>query len=316
MAGRFRLRTGVGTPVGVLALIALGTAGLEAQTLSYEGSLTFARGSYVFTQPTNSFWLSNGLSFRSGRILLSATLPVIVQNSGIVSFVAGQPIGTGGEDSGVVARRNKGEPVGTHDGSGRGRDGGPADGLLAATVPRQAVEPEDSSTVYFRDAYEIQVGDPLVSGFLELHAGAGFLRSLTLGLSAKAPVRSVESGVGTGAWDVGGGLSAAAGAGRNLVLADVWYWSYGDLPDLELDPGWMWGASVSRTFSGGRIALSASVAGATAMTETMEAPLSVGVGLMSLPRIGRAFSAGLWFGLTEASPDLSASVGWSLGLLN
>ncbi len=316
MGASSRPAAGAGTLVRVLALAIVGPSGLAGQSLSYDGSASFSRGSYIFTEATNSFWFSNGLTFRAGRFTLSGSLPVIIQNSGIISFVAGQPVATGGEDSEAVGRRNKGEPVGTHDGSGKGMDGRGAAALVTDPFGRQGVEEpaDDSTTVYFRDSYEVQVGDPLFSGSLELFSSPGALRSITLGVSAKAPLRSVESGVGTGAWDVGVGASLAAGSSRNLFLADVSWWSYGDLPDLTLDPGWMWGMSASRSFSAGRVALSASFAGATAMVETMDAPMSVGLGLMVLPRIGRAFSTGVWFGLTEASPDISISLAWSLRL--
>ena len=317
MGASSRPAAGAGALARVLALAIVGASGLAGQSLSYDGSLSFSRGSYIFTEPTNSFWFSNGLTLRAGRFTLSGSLPVIIQNSGIISFVAGQPVATGGEDSEAVGRRNKGEPVGTHDGSGKGMDGRGSAALVDLPLGRQGVEDPvdgDSSTVYFRGTYEVQVGDPLFSGSLELFASPGALRSVTLGVSAKAPLRSVESGVGTGAWDVGVGASVAAGSSRNLFLADLSWWSYGDLPDLVLDPGWMWGLSASRSFSAGRVAVSASFAGATAMVETMDAPMSVGLGLMVLPRVGRAVSAGVWFGLTEASPDISLSLAWSLRL--
>lgn len=289
----------------------LTAAAAAGQSVTYDGSLSFARGSYIFTEPTQSFWLTNGLSFRTGRLLLSGSLPVVVQNSGIISFVAGQPIGTGGEDADAVGRRNKGEPVGT-----RGtHEGGGAVGRSPA-YPQRVEDPadDDSTTVFFRGSYEVEVGDPLLYGSIELYSGSGALRSVGLGLSAKAPLRSVESGVGTGAWDVGAGISLAAGSGRNLLLADMAYWTYGDLPDLELDPGWMWGLSLSRSFEEGRVAVSGTFSGATAMVATAEPPMSIGLGLMLLPRMGRVFSAGLWFGLSEAAPDISASLGWSLRL--
>lgn len=298
-------RIGILFRVSVLATV--GVTGLTAQSLTYDGSLSWSRGSYIFTQPTNSFWLSNGLSFRAGRFSLSASLPLIVQNSGIISFVAGQPVPTGGEDSGAVGRRNKGEPVGTRGPSADARTSG-SGGQAAAPAGG------DSTTVLYRDAYEVQVGDPLLTGTVELFSGVGFLRAVSAGFYAKAPIRSVESGVGTGAWDVGSGASLVVGAGRNLILADVSYWSFGDLPELELDPGLIWGVSVSRSFRGGRAALSASVSGASAMAETMDGPLSLGAGLTILPRSGRAVSAGLWFGLTESAPDFSIALSWSLRL--
>jgi hypothetical protein len=304
------------TLAGVLALAILDAPGVAAQALTYDGALSYSRGSYIFTEPTNSFWLSTGLSLRAGRFSLSASLPVIVQNSGLISFVAGQPVATGGEDSGAVGRRNKGEPVGTHDGSGRGTPGGTGVTVAYGGSRQESADPleTDSTTVFFRGTYEVQVGDPLFFGSMEVYSSPGTLRSITVSASAKAPLRSVESGVGTGAWDVGGGATIAAGTGRNLFLADVSYWSYGDLPDLELDSGWIWGLSASHSFGSGRMALSASVSGATALTENVEAPMSVGVSAMVLPVAGRALSAGIWFGLTEAAPDISLSLAWSLRL--
>jgi hypothetical protein len=288
-----------------LALATTPVVGVSAQTLAWQGTVSWSRGSYIFTEPTNSFWFSNGLSFRTGSLSLSASLPVVTQNSGVVSFVGGLPLPTGGEDSGAVQRRREGEPVGTRRGPGGGGSGSGMGRLIA----------DDSLSVVYRDSYETDVGDPLLSGSLEVYSGTGPLRSLGFGVSVKAPLRSVDSGVGTGAWDVGIGTSLTAARGRSLLLVDVAWWSFGDLPDLELAPGLMWGAAVSRSFSGGEAAVSATISGASALIETVDAPVSVGVGLLVMPRTGRAISAGASFGLTEAAPDVSVYLGWSLRII-
>lgn len=289
----------------MLILAAAATAqGVAAQTVTYNGSLSWSRGSYIFTDPTSSFWLSSGLSLRAGPVSLSASVPVIVQNSGVVSFVAGRPLPTGGESSAVVRRRQAGEPIGTRS----GRSGAPGMG----STP---VAGFDSTTVVFRDSYETQVGDPMLRGSMELHSGLGSVRSVSVDVSAKPPLRSVESGVGTGAWDVGGGASIVLGSGATLLFADVSYWSFGDLEDLELGSGVTYGVSVSRSFSSGKTALMASLTGASAVVETMEAPVAAGLGLSFLPRPGRALSAGVSVGLSEAAPDVSVYVGWSVRLV-
>lgn len=301
--GRSLASAGVGAAVRVLVLAAATAHAIAAQTLTYNGSVSYSRGSYVFTEATSSFWLSNGLSLRAGPVSLTASLPVIVQNSGIVSFVAGQPLPTGGENGSAVGRREGREPIGTRG----GRGGGMGMGSGQSTDP-------DSTTVVFRDSYEMQVGDPMLGGSVELYSGLGSVRSLSLDLSAKPPLRSVESGVGTGAWDVGGGASLVLGSDAALLFANLSYWSFGDLDDLELGSGVIYGVSVSRSFSNGRTALMASLTGASAMVETMDAPLSAGLGFSYLPSIGRTVSAAASVGLSEASPDITVYLGWSLRL--
>lgn len=168
---------------------------VAAQQVTYTGSLSYSTGSYVFLDRTRWLWLSHGLTLRAGPASLSASLPVIAQNSGIVSFVAGQPVPTGGEHSGAVGARR----------GGRIGSGGPGGGLGAT-----------DSMVVFRDAYEVQVGDPLMFGCVEAYSGLGPVRSVSVQAAAEAPLRTLESGVGTGEWDFGAGASFVVGSGYTL----------------------------------------------------------------------------------------------------
>jgi hypothetical protein len=242
---------------------------------------------------THSLWLSNGLTLRAGPATLSASLPVIAQNSSIVSFVAGQPVPTGGESSGAVSRRGSGKIGSGGNGSGSG-----------AT----------DSTVVFRDAYEIQVGDPLAFASFEAYSGLGVVRSVSVQGAAKAPLRSLESGVGTGEWDFGAGASTVFGSGSTLLFADLTYWSFGDLPDLELDGSLFYAVAVSRAVMSARGSIMASVAGGTRIMETVDPPLSVGLGFLYTLGEGKSVSLGANVGLSESSPDLSTYLGWSVGL--
>jgi len=263
--------------------------------VSYTGSLSYTTGSFVFTERTHSFWLSNGLTLRAGPFSAGVSLPLIAQNSDVVSLVAGRPVPTGGAQSGVVAGRGEGRKIGSRAGSA-------------------SSSTSTDSTVVFRNSYELQVGDPLLSGSWEVHTGLGFLRSVGIQGGAKPPVRSLASGVGTGAWDVGGGLSMVVGAGGALLFGDCAYWSFGDLPDLELDGGVLYSVSVSHPVMAPRGSVLFSVTGSSAVAETLDAPLSVGGGFLYLVRDRTSVSVGASVGLTEASPDFSSWVGWSVGL--
>ena len=273
------------------ATLALVGGPVAAQQVSYNGSLSYSTGSYIFLDRTHSLWLSSGLTLRAGPATLSASLPVIAQNSSIVSFVAGQPIPTGGESSGAVSRRGSGK-IGS-DGSGSG-----------AT----------DSTVVFRNAYEIQVGDPLAFASLEAYSGLGFVRSVSVQGAVKAPLRSLESGGGTGEWDFGGGASTVFGSGSTLLFTDLTYWSFGDLPELELDGSLFYSVAVSRAVMSARGSVMASVAGGTRMMDTVDPPLSVGLGFLYTLSGGRSVSLGAQVGLSESSPDFSTYLGWSVGL--
>jgi len=277
--------------VALAAAIGSAWAGpVAAQQVTYTGSLSYSTGSYVFTERTHSFWISNGLGVRAGRVYLAATLPVVAQNSGVVTFVGGHPLPTGGEQNGAV--------------SGRGR------GMRIGSGTSQITD----STVVFRNVYEVEVGDPMASASIEAFQGVGVVRSLSIQAGAKAPLRTLESGVGTGEWDFGGGLSMIVGSGRTLALGDVSYWHFGDLPELELKGSVLYSVGVSRSLWDARGSVVVTLAGASRIMDSVDPPLSLGVGLSYLPRAGRSLSLGASVGLTEASPDFSSWVGWGVGL--
>lgn len=272
---------------------------LQGQAVRYSGSVSYSTGSYVFAERTHSLWLSNGLSVGGSKLRASATLPLILQNSGVLSVVGGQPVPTGGEGSGVVGRRSGDGMIGTR----RSHGGGSGGGML----------PTDS-VVVFRDAYALEVGDPSLRLGYDAYSGFGFVRSLSLSLGAKAPLRGLESGVGTGEWDVGAGASIAMGVGSTWFFLDGAHWWFGDLPELELQDGVLYSAGVSRLFGDSGTSLLASISGSSRIVPTAAAPLSASLGLSRFLERGRSLSFGVTAGLSEASSDLSAYFGWSLPL--
>jgi len=154
-------------------------------------------------------------------------------------------------------------------------------------------------------------GDPMVSvTFTGPHAGRF---GVLLGMTAKVPVRDTAS-LGTGAWDVGGSLSASVILGRRaLVSADVAYWHLGDPPGLGLTDPVVFGGTASYLARSGW-GLSAGVAGSTPTIAGFAAAVSA---TASVLRPGGRGSLGLMatVGLTETAPDLTVALTWRIGVL-
>ena len=262
-------------------LMALAAVPAAGGTLSYTGSLQMARGTYIFTQPTSAYFFFNGLTFSSGAFTLAATIPVIYQSTPYVSYTGVGILPSGGSESTSVNQRQGREPV---------------------LVPE---------VVQFS---QYGIGDPVLSVGLTVVKESRSTPAVHLSGQIKAPVADVERGFGTGEWDYGGGLGLSKRLGNVFLFADVNYWVLGDLADLELRNALSYALSVGHAFAGGRLALMASYSGITEVITGVATPSSLGLGLSV--KAGRASSLMLntAFGLSEASPDLSLSLGWSIGL--
>jgi hypothetical protein len=133
-----------------------------------------------------------------------------------------------------------------------------------------------------------------------------------LGLAAKIPLVDTAS-FGTGAWDVGGSLSASVIlGGRAFVALDVGYWHLGDPPELELtDPVVVGGTASLLTATGWGLS-----AGVTGSTPTIAGFAPAVSATASALKPGTRGSIGLLatVGLTETAPDLTVALTWRLGL--
>jgi hypothetical protein len=281
-------------PLPLAFLFASAATAVDAQEIRWTGTVSYARGSYVFDAPTQTFSVLTGLGLTLGPMDFGGSLPLVLQNSGLVTQVGGTALPTGGEDSGIVGRRGSGETLGTGRGSGSGMGTG---GMAQVT---------------YRDAFEWAVGDPYFSASATLYEGEGVLRSFQVRGSSKAPLHDLDSGVSSGEWDFGAGGSAVASLGETYAFVDLSYWWYGDLPELELQDGVGYGVGLSRTVFDSKGSVMVSFYGSAAPIATMDRPASLGVGLGYTPRIGRSFSGGVVVGLSESSPDIALYAGWSL----
>lgn len=261
-------------------MVALAALPAAAGTFSYTGSLQMARGDYFFTQTTSGLFLFNGFSFVSRRFSLTASVPLIFQNTPYVSYTGVGVLPSGGTESSTVSQRQGREPV-----------------VLPEVV----------------DVRQSGLGDPLVTASLTLVEESSSLPAIQLSGLAKAPLADVEKGFGTGEWDWSAGLSVSKRFGRVFLFADVNYWIMGDLPDLELRNAWAYGISIGQSFGHGRFAVLASYSGTSEVIAGVEPPSSLGLGFSI--KVGRLTSLMIQsaFGLSEAAPDLSLSLGWSIG---
>lgn len=280
-------------------------AAAAAQELVYSASVQLSSGSYIFTEPTRTLSLYNGLTWTAGRVRLGASVPLLLQNSGAVNLVGGAYLPTGGTANGAVGGRQGGQqvPMGP---------GGPRHAIVA-TPDADPLRQVADSVVEEPGPYELSIGDPLVSGGIEVYRGDRLLRSLELTGSVKPPINDLESGVGTGEWDYAVGAAAALGLGAAMAFVDVTRWWYGDLPELELRDGLSWagglGLPVSRA-----VWVSAMATGTNRIIESAEAARTASVGLSY-----RTAAAGTLFltagaGLSETAADFTLSLGWRRSL--
>lgn len=289
--------------LGAVALAGLAPAA-GAQMLHYEGGLSLASGTYIFTQRTNSFTLSTGLAFSAGPVTFRGSFPVFLQNTTLVASSGSMLVPTGGSSVGTVADSSAARG-GRGDGSGRGslvvydpalQVQSPGDGFIE--VPPTAVT-----------GYQAHFGDPTFGANVALNSGPF---GVLLGAGVKAPVTDTAS-FGTGAWDFGGSLSLSYRLGYvAIVSVDAGYWRMGDLPQLDLQDPVLLSASVSHLSRRGW-GFSASFYSATSVIDGYPSSRSLSVGLL---RVGTRQSIGVTAGVgfTETTPDFIFGLNWRLRL--
>lgn len=308
--------------VGMLVLVPAVAPRVEAQRIEYSAAIGASRGTFVFSEPTTSWVLDQGLVLAAGWWRLGANLPLVMQNSSAITFIGGLPLPTGGPYSGVLRGRSSGStiPMRGRRGSGSGAGTGGsivADARLAGVADAVAAPPlaslVDSGAVESPGPFSTRVGDPVLRAEAELSRGDA--TRVGARILAKLPLADPSSGIGTGAFDYGAGLSVAASIDRTFFFADVDHWVLGDMPELPLRD--LTSASLGAGFAfgaQGRLSALASVSGATAIVDNVSAPLSAGASLGLAVRPERFITVGATIGLSESAPDWSLTLGWRVSL--
>ena len=275
----------------VLALLIAAARVVSAQAVAYTGSAQAATGDYLFTERTGSLYVSNGFVLTTGRLRVSLSVPVVVQSTPWVTYTAAGPaaggLPTGGSESGQV---------GTSRGHGHGSTGTPI------ALP-------DTSL-----GTSAGLGDPSLLASVEVIRERGLRPSIRLIGSVKVPLTDPDSGFGTGAWDAGAGFGIAKSLSNWLVFVDLTAWTFGDLPDLELQDALAYSVALGHALGGGRYGVLASVSGFTEVIDGVEPPVQAGLGLSARVTGRVSLTANVSVGLTESAPDLTGGLGWRIAL--
>ncbi len=303
--------------MGALLALPAVAVPLAAQRLEYSAALSAARGTFVFPEATTTWVLDQGLVLGADRWRLSVNVPLIRQNSSVVTWVGGLPLPTGGPNAGALRGRTGGGtiPMQRRRGAGGGTMGAarsPAAALFASPAGiTPAAATVDSGFVEAPGAYATRVGDPVLHAATELALGERGATRIGASLVAKLPVADPATGVGTGEFDYGAGLSLSFAGSRAFAFGDVTHWVLGDLPDLPLRDLTTGIAGAGIAFGEmGRVSLMATVSGATSAIAGVEAPVSVGGGIGLRVRERRSLTLTAAAGLSESSPDWSVAIGW------
>ena len=274
-------------PLTLAGLVGLLPAPVAAQEVAWEAALAMATGTYLFTERSTGWTLTNGLAATVGPVALRVSWPVQMQNSALVTTSGSSWIPTGGSYRGMVA------DSGAARGSGRG-----SGTMQPLEVPTTAVT-----------SYTTALGDPTAQASVRIGT---LVRNLTLRAGAKAPVTDT-AGFGTGQWDFGAGASLSYMIGRGGFLgADLGWWHVGDLPGLDLqNPVWgtvAGGATLAPGWAG-----LVSASGGTSALAGYDAPWSAGAGVSRL--VGATMvGVNASVGLSQTAPDLSVTVSWRVRL--
>lgn len=265
-----------GWMAGVAMVTLAAAAPVAAQTLNYSGSLQYSTGEYFLAERSNSLFFTNALGLSAGRLRVSGSVPLILQSSPWLVY-------TGGATGSVGV-------AGAMEGAGSE--------VIVDTASQQ----------------QLGLGDPMLYAGFELLRGPGSPLSVRLTGAVKAPMGNVERGFSTGAWDYAAGLSLSGVLGGTMLFADVAYWVFGDPPGLEYRDPVAYSLGFGRPLIGGKLGLMASVLGYTEVIEGVAPPAQASLSLSYLIDWSRSLMGGVSFGLTDSSPDIAFSLGWSFAL--
>lgn len=261
----------------VILLLCATAASIQAQSISYSGSLQFATGKYIFNERTSSYYLYNGFIVTTGRLSISTSIPLIVQNTPWISSSGAGLVPSGGTQHSEVGKATHRDRL----------------ALLDTTQYDQ-----------------VGIGDPTIYVSLRLWEERSGLPSFSATANAKLPLSSADKGFGTGKWDYGFGASLAKSFQSTFVFLDASYWILGDLPDFNLVDPFFYSVALGRNLGGGDWGLLAFFSGSSRTIETVDPPLQMGLGLNRLFDPGNSLTGNVSFGLTQSAPDFAASLGW------
>lgn len=171
--------------------------------------------------------------------------------------------------------------------------------------PGGAVVPALSSTTS-------GLGDPFVR--FDVRVLDDRVRALQVGVagSVKLPVVAASTGRGTGERDYAVGANVYKAMNRTSLMADVLFWKVGDPEGLDFSDTWSYSFAAAQLLGDGRWSAFASVAGLSAGSDGMPAPVALSFSVMRLLARGQSLAVTASFGLNDGSSDFSVGVNWRI----
>jgi hypothetical protein len=258
-----------------------------AQEVTVSTGAQYALGEYIFTEETELFAWTTGLSVRQGRVEVGVSVPLLVQTQPWLSYGGIGPTPSGGPQHGVL---------------GQGRNGPQRGRRTPIALP---------DTGAFRNT---GLGDPLVRASYDLPVGSDTSRlRVQLTGTLKPPVADADEGFSTGAWDGGLGVALARAFAPWFLLAEGTYWRLGDLEALPLNDVFSYSVGTGRSVYRGRGGVLASFSGSTTVISGTDPPISLTGGFSYTPAPW-TLSATASSGLTEGAADWTVGLGLSVTL--
>jgi hypothetical protein len=286
---------------------------VQAQQISYHGSVQYATGSYFFDESTSSFSTSNGFGYVGERFAVSFSVPFIVQNSPWISYSAAGQFPTGGPQHGGLVDSTGNRP-GKGGKNGKGSKNQYGNSSYNSMIPVNAAEEEPIILPDTTSYTEYSFGDPNIYAGIKLYTSTSGGTNIQLNSGFKIPFANPENGFGTGEWDYGVGTSLSQRFGNFFLYTSAMKWWLGNLPDLELKNPLTYSVGLTRTFGKGKWYINSTFSGYTEIIKDYDPPmnLSFGTGFFATNRI--SLNSTFSVGLSESSADQVFGLGWSLKL--
>lgn len=266
-------------------VVALSTATAGAQGVSLTSSVQVANGRYFFPSTTTSIAWLNRFAIEGRRGGVALTLPFVTQDAGWVQWGGMGALATGGMPG--HATSGSGTPSGGMMGSG-------------SNMMRGNTMSGD---------WHLAIGDPIVAGEGTVWTSVAGDQSVRAIGQVKLPITSPDEGVSTGKVDVGAGALWTSQGERTSVQASVVAWRLGRVAGVPFrDPAWGT-VSVARRLSDSKWTAVAFAYGSTSAIAGAPGAAILGGGATFASSASRRLFAALGYGLTNASPRLSISLG-------
>ncbi|MEJ2637749.1 MAG: transporter [Calditrichia bacterium] len=275
---------------GIVLLLITFFSFSDAGTWSVSGGLQYLQGKYIYTTSTSTWYLYGGLQYRTKRWNVGASLPLISQNSDLVSSSAGVFV-----PSGHTHRPGGGDPP------GGGHPGGGMMGGGGTTI--------ETSNVDTR--HEIGLGDTYVSGQYSLLSEQHSLPAVALSAQVKIPTGNTTENFSTGKFDYSLGVNLSRRWGRTAGFLNAAYWRLGNPAGVTYQNPFTYGIGVGHFFSGGRLSALLYYQGYTTILEGYDPPRQINLGLYYRSGSKTLLSGTLSAGLSDTSPAVGIYLGFT-----